>query len=92
MTEKSSVSTIYRPDGKSGKTYLFLGWVVWGSIPEPIKSSIRCQQFAIAATLTVWALAQSRGDGHRSLVTPKRVLCEYNKHLIFSDNAESYGH
>jgi len=23
--------------------------------------------------LVVWALAQSRGDGHRSLVTPKRV-------------------
>jgi len=29
----------------------------------------------------VWALAQSRGDGHRSLVTPERVLSEYN--LIF---------
>jgi len=23
--------------------------------------------------LIVWALAQSRGDGHRSLVTPERV-------------------
>jgi len=31
----------------------------------------------------VWALAQSRGDGHRSLVTPERVLNEYNKDLIF---------
>jgi len=31
----------------------------------------------------VWALAQSRGDGHRSLVTPKRVLSEYNEDLIF---------
>jgi len=31
----------------------------------------------------VWALAQSRGNGHRSLVTPERVLSEYNKDLIF---------
>jgi len=28
-------------------------------------------------------LAQKRGDGHRSLVTPERVLSEYNKDLIF---------
>jgi len=33
--------------------------------------------------LIVWALAQSRGDGHRSLVTPERVLCKYNEDLIF---------
>jgi len=33
--------------------------------------------------LDVWALAQSRGDGHRSLVTPKRVLSENNEDLIF---------
>jgi len=32
--------------------------------------------------LDVWALAQSRGDGHRSLVTPERVLSKYNKDLI----------
>jgi len=30
----------------------------------------------------VWALEQSRGDGHRSLVTPERVLSEYNEDLI----------
>jgi len=30
----------------------------------------------------VWALAQSCGDGHRSLVTPERVLSEYNEDLI----------
>jgi len=29
------------------------------------------------------ALAQSRGDGHRSLVTPERVLSEYYEDLIF---------
>jgi len=33
--------------------------------------------------LDVWALAQSRKDGHCSLVTPERVLSEYNKDLIF---------
>jgi len=31
----------------------------------------------------VWTLAQSRGDGHRSLMTPERVLSEYNKDLLF---------
>jgi len=41
---------------------------VWGSYPEPIKSSTRCQRLATPATFEVWALAQSRGDGHRSLV------------------------
>jgi len=44
---------------------------------------IRCQRLATVATLIVWALAQSRRDGHRSLVTPKRVLSEYNEDLIF---------
>jgi len=29
-----------------------------------------------------WALAQSRALGHRSLVTPERVLSEYNGDLI----------
>jgi len=43
---------------------------VWGS---------RCQRLATVATLIVWALAQSRGDGHRSIVTPKK---EYNEDLI----------
>jgi len=33
--------------------------------------------------LIVWALAQSRGDGHRSIVTPERTLSEYNKDSIF---------
>jgi len=35
------------------------------------------------ATFEVWALVQSRGDGHRSLVTLERVLSEYNEDLIF---------
>jgi len=33
--------------------------------------------------LIVWALTQSCGDGHRSLVTPERILSEYNEDLIF---------
>jgi len=28
-------------------------------------------------------LAQSRGDGHRSLVTPERQISEYHEDLIF---------
>jgi len=31
----------------------------------------------------VWSLVQSRGVGHRSLVTPERVLSEYNEDFIF---------
>jgi len=31
----------------------------------------------------MWALTQSRGDGNRLLVTPERVLSEYNEDLIF---------
>jgi len=41
--------------------------------------STHCQRLATAATLKVWALAQRRRVGHRSLVTPVRVLSEYNK-------------
>jgi len=33
--------------------------------------------------LDVWVLLQSRRDGHRSLVTPEKVLSEYNKELMF---------
>jgi len=55
---------------------------VWGSNPEQIKSPTRCQRLATLATLIVWALAQSRKDGHRSLVTPERVLSEYKGGFI----------
>jgi len=33
--------------------------------------------------LDVWALVQSRGDGHRTLVTPERALSDYNEDFIF---------
>jgi len=42
--------------------------------------------------LIVWALAQSRGDENRSLVTPERVLSEYNEDLIFFDIHNSQRH
>jgi len=54
-----------------------------GSNPKPNKSPTCCQRLATVVTLIVWALAQSRRIGHRSLVTPERVLSEYNKHVIF---------
>jgi len=63
--------------------YLPLVREVWDSNPDPIKSPMRFQRLATAATFEVWSLAQSRGDGHRSLVTHERVLSEYNEDLIF---------
>jgi len=62
---------------------------VWGSNPEPIKSPTLCERLATAATFEVWALTQSRGDGHRSFVTPERVLSEYNEDLIFVNEKKS---
>jgi len=32
--------------------------------------------------INVWALAQNRGDGHHSPVTPERVLSKFNENLI----------
>jgi len=55
----------------------------WDSNPGLVKSPTRCQQLATAATFEVWSLAQSRGDGHRSLVTSDRVLRDYKKDFIF---------
>jgi len=54
-----------------------------GINPKPIESATRCQRLATVAPLIVWALAQSREDVHRLLVTPERVLSEYNEDLIF---------
>jgi len=46
-------------------------------------------QVVTAATFEVWALAQSREDGHRSLVTPERVLSEYNE-VVFLCHCYQY--
>jgi len=58
----------------------FLVREVRGLNPELIKYPTRCQRLT---NLEVWALEQSRGDGHHSLVTPERVLSEYNEDMIF---------
>jgi len=51
-----------------------------GQISHTLPTTRHC------CNLGVWALAQSRGDGHRSLVTPERqrALSENNKDLILS--------
>jgi len=51
-----------------------------GLNPEPIKSPIRFQRLATAATLEVYTLAQNGGNGHRSLVTPERVFTAHSWH------------
>jgi len=43
-----------------------------------------------SCNLDVWALMQSRGDGHRSLVTPKRILSDHNKDLTFFRRTKVY--
>jgi len=71
-----------RPDGASGKKsasgagrmgFKFRSDQISHTLPT---TRHRC-------SLNVWALAQSRVDGHRSLVTPERILNEYNEDLIF---------
>jgi len=49
---------------------------------DQISYTLPTTRFATIATLIVWALAQSCGDRHRSLVTPERVLSENNEDLI----------
>jgi len=44
----------------------------------------------LCCKLDVWALTQSRGDGHRSLITPERVLSEYHEDLIFFTTTNFY--
>jgi len=39
----------------------------------------RCHRLTTAATFELWSLVHYRGNAHRSLVTPERVLSEYNK-------------
>jgi len=55
------MSLLNRTDSTSGKTF------------ASGAGGMRCQRLATVATLIVWALAQSRGDGHRS---PERVFSE----------------
>jgi len=77
---------LYRPDGTSKTSAFGAGGMGFKSRADQISHTL--QRLATVATLIliVWALVQSRGDGHRSLVTPERVLSEkrfyfYNKIL-----------
>jgi len=40
---------------------------------SPTAMLLQCQRLVNAATFEVWALAQNRGDGHRSLATPESI-------------------
>jgi len=68
-------------DDTSGKTPASgiggIGFKFWANQISPmLPTNHRCN-------LDVCILAQSRGDEHHSLVTPERVLSEYNEDLIF---------
>jgi len=72
---------IYRPDSTSGKTFASgAGGMGFKSRANQISHTLPTTRHR--STLIVWALAQSHGDGHCSLVTPERVLSEYNEDLI----------
>jgi len=75
-----NLNNIERPDGTSVKSSAS-GVGGMGSNTKLIKSPTRCHR----CSLDVWALAQSRGDGHRLLVIPERlcILSEYNGDSIF---------
>jgi len=47
---------------------------LWGSYLKPIKSSHKLPTIRHRCNFEVCSLAQSRGDGHRSLVTSERVF------------------
>jgi len=71
----------YRPDGTSGKKFASgVGGMGLKSRADQISHTLPMTRHH--CNLDVWALVQSCEDGHRSLVTPKRVLSEYNKDLI----------
>jgi len=73
----------HRPDSISGKTFA-TGAGGMGFKPRADQISHTLPTTRHCCNLDVWALmAQSRRDGHCSLVTPERVLSEYNKDLIF---------
>jgi len=59
---------------------------VWSSNPEQINFNHTLPTTHHRCNFEVWPLAQKLRRwvvGHRSLVTPKRVLSDYNENLIF---------
>jgi len=64
--------------------YLLIVLEVYG-FQIPFRSAKLCQQLATATILKCepWRKAAELCNGHRSLVTPEKVISEYNKELIF---------
>jgi len=78
----SSFWLIYRPDGVSSKT--FASGARGQGVQIPNRSNLpHVTNGSPPLQPCVWSLAQSREDGHRSLVKPERVFNEYNNDLIF---------
>jgi len=80
-TINQRISLLDRPDGTSGKTFVS-GAGGMGFKYQADQISHTLPTIRHRYNLDVWTLAQSRGDEHRLLVTPKRVLSEYNEDLI----------
>jgi len=73
---------INRTDGASDKTFAS-GAGSMGFRFRDDKISHTLPMTCHRCNLKVWDLAQSHGDGHRSLVTLERVLSKHNEDLIF---------
>jgi len=61
-----------RPDGTSAKSASGAGGMEFKSQADQISHTMLTTRHRF--NLDVWALTQSRGDRHRSLVTPERVF------------------
>jgi len=76
-----------RPDDTSGKTSVSALWCGrYGFKSRADQISHTLPRTRHRCNIEVWTLVQSRGDGHRSLVTPESVLSEYIEDLIFLSN------
>jgi len=74
-------SSEHRPDGTSSKMSASgAGGMGFKSRADQISHTLPLARHR--CNLDVGTLAQSPENGHRSLVTPERVLSEYNKDLI----------
>jgi len=70
------------PDSERGKTFASgAGGMGFKFRADQISDTLPTTRHR--CNLEVWALAQSCGDGQRSLVTPERVLSECHEDLIF---------
>jgi len=83
MLRRTLMFLINWRDGASGKTFASsAGSMEFKFRDDKISHTLPMTHHR--CNLKEWTLAQSLGDGHRSLVTLERVLNKYNKDLIFS--------